>query len=289
MRLPDWLVYTVVLGVIVVTLFSQGDRSEPGMPGPVEIAGPTPYDAEPNMRPPPIGPGPALPDPDPFDERVMVQVGAVENGIGTAFAINRSGLWLTARHVVDGCTRVGLAVGDGRLVPVEEVRASPDTDLALLITDRAPSTVALALDRELRIGDAGYHVGFPQGRSGEASSQLLARSRLVTRGRYVMEEPVLAWVETGRSRGVEGTLAGMSGGPVFDEWGAVVGVTVAESPRRGRIYTAAPDSIVRFIEEQGLVAPGGEARPLAAASYSEEADRMRRELSVVKVVCRVNA
>ncbi len=289
MRLPDWLVYAVVLGVIVATLFAQGDGSHAVMPEPLEIEGPTPYDylPEADMRPPGIESGPLLPAPDPFDERVMVQVGAIESGIGTAFAINRSGLWLTARHVVDGCTRVGLSVGDGRLVPVQEVRTSVDSDIALLVTDRAPATVPLALHRELRIGDAGYHFGYPQGRSGEASSQLLARSRLVTRGRYAMEEPVLAWVETGRSNGIDGTLSGMSGGPVFDETGAVVGLTVAESPRRGRIYSAAPDSVLRFMEEQGLVSLAGGARPLAAATYSDEADRMRRELSVVKVVCRV--
>jgi serine protease Do len=68
----------------------------------------------------------------------------------------------------------------------------------------------------------------------------------------------------------------------------VIGVTVAESPRRGRIYTAAPDSIERFLEEQGFVAPGGEAHPLAAASYSREADRLRGERAIVKVLCRVS-
>jgi hypothetical protein len=75
---------------------------------------------------------------------------------------------------------------------------------------------------------------------------------------------------------------------VFDETGAVVGVTVAESARRGRIYTEAPDAISRFLEEKGLVAPGGEARPLAAQSYSREAEKLRRDLAVVKVICRVD-
>lgn len=284
MRIPDWLVYGVVLAVIVAALFSQGDGSTPGVdPSPYDIAAPAPDAAT---------PGPLLADPNPFDERVLVQVADAQDGIGTAFAINASGLWLTARHVVDGCAQVGLAVGDGRMVTVDEVRTSQSSDLALLVTDRAPTALQLNLERELRVGEAGYHVGFPQGRTGEASSRLLERSSLVTRGRYTMEEQVLAWGETDRSQGFEGTLSGMSGGPVFDATGMVIGVTVAESPRRGRIYTAAPDTVRAFLAEQELVTPNlvglaSEARPLAATSYSAEADRLRRERAVVQVLCRV--
>lgn len=279
MKIPDWLVYAVVLAVVVAALFSQGDRPTiPPSAGDFEIAAPEPgADST---------PGPLLREPNPFDERVLVQVGSVQDGVGTAFAINRSGLWLTARHVVDGCANVGLSVGDGRMILADEVRTSATSDLALLVTDRAPTSLQLDLERPLRVGEAAYHVGYPQGRAGEASSRLLERSSLVTRGRYTMEEQVLAWGETGRSKGLEGTLSGMSGGPVFDASGAVVGVTVAESPRRGRIYTAAPDSIRVFLEEHGVIAPGGDARPLAAASLPAEAERLRRERGVVQVICR---
>jgi S1-C subfamily serine protease len=278
MRVPDWVVYSVVLIVVVSTLFVRGggDASDAVSRAP-SVAAPASV----------IAPGPPLPAADPFDEEVLVRVGEVENGIGTAFAINRSGVWLTARHVVDGCSDIGLAINDGRIVPIQKIDISKMSDLALLYTDRAPRALKLDLDHDLRIGDAGYHVGFPEGRSGEASSQLLARSRLVTNGRYELDEPVLAWSETSRSPGIDGSLAGMSGGPVFDETGAVVGVTVAESARRGRIYTEAPDAIRAFLEEKGLVASGEDARPLAAESYSKEADKLRRDLAVVKVICRV--
>ena len=279
MRIPNWVVYTVVVAVIVAALFSRGE-DHPMRPDPArsEIA-------ESGTR----EPGPLLPDSNPFDEQVLVQVGDAEDGIGTAFAINRSGAWLTARHVVEGCERVGLAVSDGRMVHVDEVRTSHNSDLALLITDRAPAALKLDLDRELRIGEAGYHVGFPQGRTGEARSELRARSRLVTRGRYVTEEAVLAWDEQERSEGLEGTLSGMSGGPVLDSDGAVVGVTVAESPMRGRIYASGPETIQRFLDEQNLTAMGGEAYPLAASTFAREADRAREDQAVVKVVCRVSA
>jgi len=299
MRIPDWVVYAVVLAVIVGTLFSSGSRESDPFRASTEIAEagvrlPSPNQDRIAPPRPPSAPGaegeigPALPGSHPFDERVLVQVGNAEDGIGTAFAINEAGAWLTARHVVDGCTRVGLAVGNGRMVRVEDVRTSPNSDLALLITDRAPVALRLDLSRELHVGEPGFHVGFPQGMTGEAVSVLESRSNLVTRGRYAMEEPVLTWAEKGRTDGIEGTLSGMSGGPVFDRDGAVIGVTVAESPRRGRIYSASPDSIRRFLDDQGYIAPGGDARPISAATYADEADRLRDARAVVKVLCRVN-
>lgn len=281
MRIPDWLVYALVLVVIVTTLFySEGERNsvEESIAGSPEIAAPFP--SEERL-------GPLLPETNPFDERVLVQVGEVEDGIGTAFSINQSGLWLTARHVVDGCQQVGLAIGNGRVLPVDTIVRSANSDLALLYTERAPRTVGVDFEKEMRVGEPGYHVGYPQGQSGEVSSRLLSRSRLVTRGRYSLEEGVLAWAETARPSNIRGTLAGMSGGPVFDADGSVVGVTVAESPRRGRIYTAAPRSITHFLNSQSAIAVGGEVVPLSAETYAREANRLRSERAVVKVICRV--
>ena len=149
MRIPDWVVYAVVLAVIVGTLFSSGTGDSDPFRVPLDVSRPAAPVPDAGTRPDPARPseaeaGPILPDIHPFDERVLVQVGDAEDGIGTAFAINQAGAWLTARHVVDGCTRVGLAVGNGRMVRVEEVHTSEDSDLALLITDRAP--VALQLE-----------------------------------------------------------------------------------------------------------------------------------------------
>ncbi len=96
------------------------------------------------------------------------------------------------------------------------MRVAQFADLALLKTDVAPAALALdTSERQFQVGQRAYHVGFPQGRPGEAYSRLIGRETLVARGRYSLEEPVLAWAELGRTGDLHGSLAGISGGPAM--------------------------------------------------------------------------
>jgi len=95
------------------------------------------------------------------------------------------------------------------------------------------------------------------------------------------------WAEVGRTEGLTGSLGGLSGAPALDAQGRVVGVTIAEAPRRGRIYTTAPETVQRLIAESGAplpVAPsaGGGVTP---ENYGAVAERLRRDLRVAQVVC----
>ena len=230
--------------------------------------------------------GAFLPPPSIYDPEILVEVGPVSSGLGSAFAISADGWWVTARHVVDACQDVGLIVSRAAAAPVTEVKVALFADLALLKTDRAPTALALdTSERQFQVGQRAYHVGFPQGRPGEAYSRLIGRETLVARGRYNMEEPVLAWAELGRTTGLSGTLAGMSGGPAIAGNGQVIGVTVAESARRGRIYTASPSSILRLLRVEQIEAAGNPSPRLTPENYGEEADSLRRELAVAQVVC----
>jgi serine protease Do len=267
--IPDWLLYIIVIAVVVLVLFriDAGNRA------------PAPEVYRPDE-------GAFLPPPSVYDPEVLVEVGPVSSGLGSAFAISEDGWWLTARHVVDACERVGLIVSRGAATPVEEVKVALFADLALLKTDRAP--MALAIDtseRRFQVGQRAYHVGFPQGRPGEAYSRLIGREVLVARGRYEIEEPVLAWAELGRTSGLRGSLAGISGGPALAANGEVIGVTVAESSRRGRIYTAAPSSILRLLRVEQVEAQGVAAPRFSPEEYGQQADDLRRGLGVAQVIC----
>lgn len=267
--IPDWLLYIIVIAVVVFVLFRVDQRAN-----------------APEALPDAPEAGAFLPPPSMYDPAVLVEVGPVASGMGSAFAISEEGWWLTARHVVDGCEQVGLIVSRGAAAPVREIKRALFADLALLRTDRAP--MALALDtseRRFQVGQRAFHVGFPQGRPGEAYSRLIGRETLIARGRYDMEEPVLAWAEMGRTSGIRGSLAGISGGPALAANGQVIGVTVAESARRGRIYTAAPSSILRLLRVEQVEAQGAPAARLTPDNYGQQSDDLRRDLAVAQVVC----
>ena len=270
-RLPDWLIY---LAVVLALLFAARGRRE---------------NADAPAAPPPAAAaeapsGPALPGPSALDPQVLVEVPArAQQGIGTAFATDDAGTWLTARHVVDGCTRIAILAGFGRMLQAD-YRIHPQADLAIISTRGAPEPLPVDPDLTFRRGQRAFHLGFPQGRPGEATSRLIGRETLVVVGRGERSEPVIAWAETGRTDGLRGTLAGLSGAPALDSQGQVIGVTVAEAPRRGRIYTTAPETFSQALEE----APPdnfGSGPSITVDNYGRVADGLRRERTVAQVLC----
>jgi S1-C subfamily serine protease len=260
-RIPDWLIYAFFLGLFLYT--SQSSKRD--------IVTPTP--------PPELGP--ILPSQSPRDERLIVTVDRPRSGVGTAFAIDDDGLWMTARHVVDSCEDVGIKIGSRRVLRAK-THIIIDADLALLKSDWSRRPLPNDVDTPRRIGESGFFFGFPQGRPGEVVGSLLGRGRMIVRGRYRSDESVLAWSELGRTRGLFGSLGGLSGSPVLDEDGEVIGVVSAEAPRRGRIYTVAPRYLRAYLPQTDA-----KAEDLSLDSYGVQADRLRRDRRVAQVICLV--
>lgn len=269
-RLPDWLVYAAVVLAILIVAVGRQERADAPPP------------------PPPVvgGEGMPLGAASPFDPEVVVEVpGQAEPGVGTAFSVADSGVWVTARHVVDGCTQTAIVVAPGRGVEAQ-VRIDPRGEAAILTTEGGAPPIPLGLDRPLRRGDRAFHPGYPQGEPGEATSRLIGRENLVVRGRGARMESVLAWAETGRTDSLKGSLGGLSGAPALDAAGRVVGVTVAESPRRGRIYTTAPETVLGALAVAHSKASGfAMGEPITPENYGRVADALRRDLRVAQVIC----
>ena len=268
-RLPDWLIYAVVVVALLLAAVGRQERA----------------DAPPAPPPTTEAEGAALGPASPFDPSVVVEVSSkTEAGAGTAFSVSPGGVWVTARHVVEGCSQAAIVVSPGRGVAAS-VRIDPNAETAILTTDGGAPALPLGLGQRLRRGERAFHPGFPQGRPGEASSRLLGRENLVVQGRGARTEPVLVWAETGRTDGLKGTLGGLSGAPALDDQGRVIGVTIAEAPRRGRIYTTSPETTARSLKAAGQRLPDSAGLPISADNYGRIADDLRRNLRVAQVVC----
>lgn len=269
-RLPDWLIYAVVVVALLFVAIGRRERAD------APAAPPPPSEAE----------GASLGPASPFDPSVVVDVAQKsEPAAGTAFSIADSGVWVTARHVVDGCTQTAIVVAPGRGVEAK-VEIDPRGEAAILKTDGGAPALPLNLGGELRRGERAFHPGYPQGEPGEATSRLLGRENLVVRGRGARTEPVLVWAEAGRTDGLRGTLGGLSGAPALDDRGRVIGVTIAEAPRRGRIYTTSPETIqdaLQTVRQPMTNAGAGEA--ITPDNYGRVADDLRRSLRVAQVIC----
>jgi len=232
--------------------------------------------------------GPLLPAPSPLDDQSMVEAQrAGPWSSGTGFAIGDDGVWLTARHVALGCERLGLVNGqDQELVAASLVYVSKRADVAILKTQGGPEPLALDLNEaDLQLGATGFHIGFPQGQPGEVVSRLIGRELMITEGAWRGRENTLAWAEVSRSKGLRGTLGGLSGGPAFDARGNVVGITIAESLRRGRVITTSSDSVIQALKEARLSPKGEALATLQTNDIARVANRVRRDLKVIQVVC----
>ena len=268
--LPDWLIYCAVIGVILVASLNRVEKAD-----------------APALKAADMDGGNLLGPVTPFDPAVVVEADDddVRPQMGTAFSIADDGRWITARHVVEGCRKPALIIDKNRALAAD-VRLAAKTDVALLLTDGGPPALPLADGGTLYKGQRAFHLGYPQGQPGEVASRLIGRETLRVRSRNdTYEEPVLAWAEAGRTRGLKGTLSGLSGAPVIDRRGQVLGVTIAESPRRGRIYTTAPSVFVAAIGAERDDKARILGQTVTTRNYGAVADQLRRDLRVAQVVC----
>lgn len=273
-RLPDWLIYASVVGALLIAAIGRQERSD----------APEPPPRAPQVEGETLGPS------SPFDPSVVVDVpGETGPAAGTAFSIADSGVWLTARHVVDGCGVTAIVVADGKGVAAR-AQIDPRGEAAILTTNGGAPALPLAIGGGLHRGERAYHLGFPQGHPGEATSRLIGRENLMVRGHGARTEPVLVWAETGRTEGLRGTLGGLSGAPALDSQGRVIGVTIAEAPRRGRIYTTAPETVqATLASTPRRSAALAQTQSLTPENYFRVADSLRRDLRVAQVVCLTQA
>jgi S1-C subfamily serine protease len=284
MRLWDKLALLALVVLAIIGKYAGDDTVDPGDPGAGSARRPDPGQFAPAQ---PIAP------PSTDEPGVMVPVGdKQQSSSGTAFSIDSGGIWITARHVADGCDRIVLQRNSRQFVRVNRVRHHPNADISILWTQRGVPALPL-LQQPLRPNQDGYSFGFPKGKPGDVHGRMIGTTRMHQRGRYRTNEPVVAWTHVRRVPDIGAHLGGISGGPWVNEAGRILGVHVAGNPRRGRSYATAPSSLRAAFTQAGL-SDGGASRSLERVSvtprnFPSVGDQLRRTLTIAKVLCMVGA
>jgi len=270
LRPPAWLVYVSLMLLLVTAAF--GRREDADAPPP----------------PPPLaaGEGAALAKASPIDPAVLVHVRARSGpDAGVAFSVADSGVWLTAGETLTACAHPAVMVGDTE-GEVTRVASAPSGPVAVLTTPAGAPALPLATGR-LRPGELAYAAGYPRGRPGELALRLLGRWTLNQRARGTPGLPVLAWAELGRTEGLTGDLAALPGSPVLDGEGRVVGLALAEAPRRGLVYTTTPEALAAALAAaKAPRAPQAAGAVITPDNYGLAADDLRRAQRIAPVACR---
>jgi serine protease Do len=139
------------------------------------------------------------------------------SGTGTGFVIDDRGTIATNHHVIDQGTNISVKLFDGtKAEKVELLESNPGEDLAVLriAVAKLPPPVALGESDAVEVGEAVVVIGNPIGLEHTMTDGLVSSRRLFEGKKYIqMSAPV---------------SPGNSGGPVFNEFGDVIGVTVAK-------------------------------------------------------------
>jgi serine protease Do len=266
--------------------FDEGGGRRP-LPAPEDTVPPSLSDA-----PPPGRARRPLPEAAPTDPLISVEAESLKPGeiaFGTSFPI-APGAWLTARHVANGeCNRVILIV-NGRKVPAQIAYLHPQADLALLKTTNASGPALPLATGDVEQNEIGYTFGYPKEKLGATKDRLMGRSRMQLSGEINGTGPVLTWAEVVRYPDDLPALSGMSGGPVFDEQGKIVGIMVAASVRRGRIHTVAPEILQATAQSFALTDASANAEPVSdvtmqSVSLSDTASTLSKSSRIVPTYC----
>jgi len=279
MRLWDKIALIALVVFAVIGKYAGDDNAEPRSGS---ARRPNPGQFVPAQ---PIDPGPAN------EPGVVVPVGDQQSSSsGTAFSVDSGGIWITARHVADGCNKIVLQRSSRVVIRVNRVRHHPNADISILWTERGVPALPL-LQQPLQPNQDGYSFGFPKGDPGDVHAKLIGRTKMHQRGRYRTNEPVVAWTHVRRVPDRGAHLGGISGGPWVNAAGRTLGVHVAGNPRRGRSYATAPSSLRRAFVEAGLSDSGASTKlervSVTPQNFPSIGNKLRQTLTVAKVLCLV--
>lgn len=190
-----------------------------------------------------------------------------EDGIGTGFIVDSTGLIVTNSHVVsDSSGEYSVVTNDGDTYEVTAIHLDEPTDLAILeVVAQDLPEVSLGDSDALRVGQSAIAIGNALGRF----------SNTVTVGVVSgVARELSAYGGRGELKTYEGAIQtdaalnpGNSGGPLLNSAGQVIGINVATTTGADNIGFAIPVNTLKPILN-GFLAEGRIIRPYIGVSYT---------------------
>ena len=142
-------------------------------------------------------------------------------GSGSGFILTENGYVITNAHVVDGASAVTVITHGGTEYPAEIVGTDATNDVAVLKVDATGlPAVTVGSSNDLAIGDMVVAIGNPLGElsSTQTVGYVSGKERDVT-----TDGTIMSMIQTDAA-----INSGNSGGPLFNMYGEVVGITTAK-------------------------------------------------------------
>ena len=146
----------------------------------------------------------------------------VTKGAGSGVIYSEDGYIITNNHVIDGANSINVTLYDGTQCDASLVATDEQTDIAVIKIDKKGLTpVTIGTMDNLSVGDLAVAIGNPLGTlSGTATEGIIsALEREIT-----LEGKSMTLIQTSAS-----INPGNSGGGLFDQYGNLIGIVVANS------------------------------------------------------------
>jgi S1-C subfamily serine protease len=142
-----------------------------------------------------------------------------EQGVatGTAFAVNDEGYFVTNEHVVQGCSAIGIVMGE-ELYPATIYNSDPKLDLAIIKASPSLADSYIKFAPEVRTGQSVTALGFPL-------TDVLGIGIKVTTG--IISSMTGFEGDNTNMQFSAAIQPGNSGGPLVDQFNRLVGVTTS--------------------------------------------------------------
>lgn len=205
----------------------------------------------------------------------------VTQGAGSGVIYSEDGYIITNNHVIEGTTSVKVTLHDNSEYAATIVAADPQTDLAVLKIEETGLTPITFGDMEkLCVGDLAIAIGNPLGTlSGTATEGIIsALEREIT-----IDNKRMSLIQTSAL-----INPGNSGGGLFDQYGNLIGITVAKSGGSNveglgfAIPCSKVEQIAKSLVENGYVT-GRPAAGITIVDLTNANDAMQNGVSITGV------